>query len=40
MKTEELIFELKGVHYAYLGKFPALCGVDIQITQGQKIAHR
>ncbi len=33
-----VIFELKGVHFSYLGKFPALRGVDITIEQGQKIA--
>lgn len=34
----EVIFELKDVHYSYLGKFPALCGVDMIIRQGEKIA--
>jgi cobalt/nickel transport system ATP-binding protein len=33
-----VIFELKNVRFSYLGKFPALCGVDITIEQGQKIA--
>lgn len=33
-----VIFDLKGIHFSYLGKFPALCGVDIIIEQGQKIA--
>lgn len=32
------VFELKGVHFSYLGKFPALCGIDIDINAGQKIA--
>lgn len=32
-----LIFELKDVHFSYLKKFPALCGVDINIKQGEKI---
>ena len=32
------IFELRDVYFSYLGKFPALCGVDITIEQGQKIA--
>lgn len=32
------IFELKNVYFAYLGKFPALSGIDINIKQGQKIA--
>jgi len=34
----ETIFEVSGVHFSYLGKFPALCGIDITIEQGQKIA--
>ena len=34
----EIIFELKDVHYSYLGKFPAVCGVDMTIRQGEKIA--
>ena len=33
-----IIFELKDVYFSYLGKFTALCGVDITIEQGQKIA--
>lgn len=32
-----MIFELKDVHFSYLGKFPALCGIDINIRQGEKI---
>jgi cobalt/nickel transport system ATP-binding protein len=32
------VFELKDVHYAYLGKFPALRGVDLKIDKGEKIA--
>lgn len=32
-----IIFELRDVYFSYLDKFPALCGVDIQIKQGQKI---
>jgi len=35
---ENIIFELKDVHFSYLGKFPALGGVDIKINQGQKIS--
>lgn len=34
----EKIFELKDVHYSYLGKIPALCGVDLEIEKGAKIA--
>lgn len=33
-----IIFELNDVYYSYLHKFPALCGVDIKINQGQKIS--
>ncbi|MHB8155558.1 MAG: energy-coupling factor ABC transporter ATP-binding protein [Candidatus Omnitrophota bacterium] len=33
-----IVFELKDVYFSYLGKFPALCGVDIRINQGQKIS--
>jgi len=33
-----VIFDLKDVHFSYLEKFPALCGIDITIEQGQKIA--
>ena len=32
------LFELKGVTYSYLDKFPALCGVDLAIRQGEKIS--
>ncbi|MFH1641128.1 MAG: ABC transporter ATP-binding protein [Candidatus Omnitrophota bacterium] len=34
----ENVFELKGVSFSYLGKFPALCGIDIDIQKGEKIA--
>lgn len=34
---DNLIFELNNVHFSYLGKYPALCGVDITIRQGEKI---
>jgi len=36
--VSEIIFELKDVHYSYLGKFPAVCGVDMTIRKGEKIA--
>ena len=26
------------MHYSYLGKFPAVCGVDMTIREGEKIA--
>jgi cobalt/nickel transport system ATP-binding protein len=35
---DNLVFELKDVYFSYLGKFPALCGIDIQINPGQKIS--
>jgi len=38
MNAKEVIFETRDLHYAYLGKFPALCGVDMRIRQGEKIA--
>ena len=34
----EIIFDLKDVHYSYLGKYPALCGIDMSIQSGEKIA--
>lgn len=35
---DEIIFDLKGVYYSYLAKFPALCGIDIQVKKGEKIS--
>ena len=35
---DNLIFELKDVYFSYLDRFPALCGIDIRINQGQKIS--
>ena len=35
---DNIIFELKDVHFSYLSKFPALCGIDIRVNQGQKIS--
>lgn len=32
-----LFFELKDVYFSYLGKYPALCGVDINIREGEKV---
>jgi len=32
-----LIFELKDVYFSYYGKYPALCGIDIGIRQGEKV---
>lgn len=33
----ENAFELKNVHYAHLGKFPALGGIEMTIPRGKKI---
>ncbi len=33
----ELLFELKEVYFSYLGKFPALCGVDLSIEAGSRV---
>ena len=35
---DSIIFELNDVYFSYLGKIPALSGVDIRINQGQKIS--
>ncbi|MDP2913391.1 MAG: ATP-binding cassette domain-containing protein [Candidatus Omnitrophota bacterium] len=32
------VFELKDVHFSYLGKFPALAGIDITVEEGRNIA--
>jgi cobalt/nickel transport system ATP-binding protein len=32
------LFELSRVHYSYLGKIPALCGVDLTIEKGSRVA--
>jgi len=34
----ELIFKLNNAHFTYLRKYPALCGIDMEISRGQKIA--
>ena len=34
----EIVFELRGIYFSYLGKFPALCGIDLDIRQGEKVA--
>jgi len=34
----DLLFELTQVHYAYAGKIPALCGIDLSVVKGQKVA--
>ncbi len=35
---DNIIFELKGVYFSYLGKFPALRGIDMNIARAKKIA--
>lgn len=34
----DLIFELKDVYFSYLGKYPALSEINLEIHRGQKIA--
>jgi cobalt/nickel transport system ATP-binding protein len=34
----DIVFELKGVCYSYLGKYPALCGIDMTVKSGEKTA--
>ena len=34
----EAVFECRDVHYAYHGRFPALCGVDMTIREGERVA--
>jgi cobalt/nickel transport system ATP-binding protein len=36
--VSDIIFELKDIWFSHLGKYPALCGIDINIRQGEKIA--
>lgn len=35
---DDAIFELRDVYFSYLGKYPALCGIDLNIRKGTKIA--
>ncbi|MBF0386833.1 MAG: ABC transporter ATP-binding protein [Candidatus Omnitrophica bacterium] len=34
----DIVFELQDVKYSYQKKYPALCGIDMTIRQGEKIA--
>lgn len=34
----DVIFELKDVHFSYMGKYPALSGIDMAIEKGEKRA--
>ena len=36
--TGRLLFECRDVHFAYQGRFPAVCGIDMTISRGQRIA--
>lgn len=35
---DERIFELRDVYYSYLSKFPALCGISMEIRKGEKVS--
>ncbi len=35
---DDTIFNLNNVYFSYLGKYPALCGIDMRIARGEKIA--
>lgn len=35
---KDIIFEFKEVHFSYLDKFPALCGIDMVIKKGEMIS--
>ena len=32
------LFECCDVHYAYQGRFPALCGIDMRVSRGERVA--
>jgi cobalt/nickel transport system ATP-binding protein len=34
----DCLFRLKDVHYCHAGKFPALCGITMDVSAGQKVA--
>jgi cobalt/nickel transport system ATP-binding protein len=34
----EPLLSVSGAHYAYLGRFPALAGVDLAVTEGERVA--
>ena len=34
----ELVFKLEDVHFSYLNKFPALSGIDLEVSRGSKVA--
>ena len=35
---DDLVFQLQNVKFSYLGKFSALCGIDMEIKRGEKLA--
>ncbi len=35
---EKSVFKLNNVYFSYLHKYPALCGVDMEVASGEKIA--
>ena len=35
---DNLIFELRGIYFSYLGKYPALCNIDMDIKQQERLA--
>ena len=38
LAMDDLIYELKDVYFSYLAKYPALCGIDMNIRRGEKLA--
>lgn len=36
--VDNIIFESSGVYFSYPGKIPALAGIDVRISKGQKVA--
>ena len=35
---DESIFKLVNVHFSYLNRFSALCGIDMEVKKGEKVA--
>ncbi len=35
---DELVYRLRGVSFSYLGRFPGLCDINMDIRRGEKIA--
>lgn len=38
MTSNPALFECRDVHFSYLGRFPALSGIDLRILPGERIA--